>query len=168
MTPPLPLNFHLQPAHVRQTARLLAACGATGGIAALLSLPEWYWALITVVTVMQADLSHTLSAARNRMAGTLIGAAMGLLLILLRGQGLPGLPLFVVGLVPLAVLTAIQPTMRLSCTTLIVVFLIPGAADPYSRALFRVLDILLGSLTCAAVSVLIPPPAPQPGRQTKG
>jgi uncharacterized membrane protein YccC len=47
--------------------------------------------------------------------------------------------------------------LRLAGTTLVVVFLIPAGGDPYTRPLFRVLDILIGVLACLAVSVLIFP-----------
>ncbi len=141
------------PAVLRQACRLLAACGLAWGSAALLRLPEAYWAIITAITVMQSDLPHTLSAGRERVLATLVGAACGMTLIALREQGLPALPLFVAGLVPLAALTAAAPRYRLAGTTLVVVFLVPGAGgDPYLRPLFRVGDILTGALACLAVS----------------
>ncbi len=147
-----------RPAVLRQACRLLAACGLAWGSAALLRLPEAYWAIITAITVMQSDLPHTLSAGRERVIATLVGAACGVALIALRERGLPMLPLFVAGLVPLAALTAADPRYRLSGTTLVVVFLIPGAGgDPYLRPLFRVGDILIGALACLAASALIFP-----------
>ena len=72
---------------LRQAARLLAACAVAGLPTALLGVPEWYWSLITAVAVMQPDLRHTLTSGRDRMFGTVIGAAVGLLLIRLRLQG---------------------------------------------------------------------------------
>ncbi len=134
----------------QQAARLLAACALAGVPGALLNIPEWYWSLITVIAVMQPDLSHTMSAGRDRVIATVIGACTGLLMILLRSRGLPEMPLFVAAMVPLALLVGISPNLRLACTTLIVVFLIPGGSDPYGRALFRVIDILAGTLASVA------------------
>ena len=91
----------------------------------LFGIPEAYWSLITVIVVMQPDLSRTLPAGRDRVLATLLGAALGLGLIALRQAGLPTLPLFLAGLVPLACITAVWPAMRLSCTTLVIVLLIP-------------------------------------------
>ena len=139
---------------VKQAGRLLAACALAGGSAWLAGLPEGYWAVITAVVVMQTDLPQTLSAGRNRMVATLAGAAVALVLIALREQGLPTLPLFAAGLVPLAVLAAVAPTLRLGCTTLVVVFLIPAEGDPYLRPLLRVGDILFGAVACLAVAAL--------------
>ena len=143
---------------LRQACRLLAACGLAWGGAAVLRLPEAYWAIITAITVMQPDLPHTLSTGRERVVATLVGAACGVALIALRELGLPTLPLFVAALVPLAALTAASPRYRLAGTTLVVVFLIPGAeGDPYLRPLFRVGDILIGALACLATSALVFP-----------
>lgn len=139
---------------VKQAGRLLAACALAGGGTWLAGLPEGYWAVITAVVVMQTDLPQTLSAGRDRVVATLAGAAVALALIALREQGLPTLPLFAAGLVPLAVLAAVAPTLRLGCTTLVVVFLIPAGGDPYLRPLLRVLDILFGVVACLAVAVL--------------
>ena len=101
---------------------------------------------------MQSDLPHTLSAGRERVLATLVGAACGMTLIALREQGLPAPPPFVAGLVPLAALAA-AARYRLAGTTPVVMFPVPGAGgDPYLRPLFRVGDILTGALACLAVS----------------
>ncbi len=152
-----PTDFGLRASHLHQACRLLAACGLAGGSAALMGVSESYWAIITAAAVMQTDVSHTLSAGRDRVFATLIGAMVGVLLIVLREQGLPVLPLFVAGLIPLAVVTAIWPGLRLACITLVVVFLIPTGGDPYARPVFRVVNILIGVVACLAVSVVIFP-----------
>ena len=142
---------------MHQAFRLLSACALAGGCATLTGLPEGYWAVITAIVVMQPELSKTLSAGRDRIAATLVGAVFGMALVVLRQQGLPTLPLFMVGLIPLAMLTAVIPTLRLACTTLVVVFLIPATGDVYLRPIFRVADILVGALACLIVSVLVFP-----------
>ena len=134
---------------------LLAACVLAYGVATLFRVPEGYWSLVTAIVVMQPDLSHTLAAGPGPGAWHVIGAVVGVGLIALREQGLPTLPLFVAGLVPLACLTAMQPATRMAGVTLVVVFLIPAAGDPYGRPLFRVLDIFIGVLACLLISVLI-------------
>lgn len=140
-----------------QAFRLLSACALAGGCAAVMGLPEGYWAVITAIVVMQPELSKTLSAGRDRVVATLVGAAFGMALVALREQGLPTLPLFVAGLIPLAMLTAVVPTLRLACTTLVVVFLIPAEGDVYLRPLFRVADILVGAFSCLVISLLVFP-----------
>ena len=155
MTPHLPSGLTVTAHQGRQAVRLLAACALAGVPTALLNIPDWYWSLITAVAVMQPDLRHTLTSGRDRMIATVIGALVGLLLIYLRLQGLPDTPLFIVGMLPLGLLTGMRPNLRLSCTTLIVVFLLPSGADPYGRALFRVVDILAGVVACIVVSLTV-------------
>jgi uncharacterized membrane protein YccC len=143
--------------HARQTCRLLAACALAGGSVTLLGVPEGYWAIITALVVMRPDFSHTLEAGRDRVLATLIGAVVGGMLIVARQHGLPEIPLFIAGIIPLAVITALWPNLRLACTTLVVVFLIPVEGDPYIRPLLRVGDILMGVLACLLVSALVFP-----------
>ena len=152
-----PSNIAFHTANRHQAMRLLFACALSFGVATLFGIPEPYWSLITAVVVMQTDLSHTLTAGRDRVLGTLLGAVVGVGLIAVGQRGVPTLPLFAAGLVPLACVTAVWPSMRLACTTLVVVMLIPADGDPFARPLFRVLDILLGALACIATSMLIYP-----------
>jgi len=161
MAPPWLPSFRKPNLH--QAIRLLSACALACAVSTLFGLPEGYWSLITAVVVMQPDLSHTLRAGRDRVLATLLGAAFGVGLIALRETGLPTLPLFAAGLVPLACVTAVWPAMRLACTTLVIVLLIPAEGDPFARPLFRVLDILIGAVACITVSMLI-----FPGENEKG
>jgi hypothetical protein len=94
--------------------------------------------VITAAVVMQTDLPHTLLSLRDRVVATLAGAVAAMVLIALREQGLLTLPLFAAGLALLAVLAAAAPTLRLACTTLTVVFLIPAEGDPFLRPLLWV------------------------------
>ena len=59
-------------------------------------------------------------------------------------------------LVPLAVLTAMKPHLRLSGVTLVVMVLIPGEAN-WHRPLDRVLEILIGTAASIAVSLILYP-----------
>ncbi len=59
-------------------------------------------------------------------------------------------------LVPLALLTAARPSLRVSCITLVILSLIPGTGAPLARALDRVLQILLGVVASIAVLAALP------------
>jgi uncharacterized membrane protein YccC len=141
-----------------QTIRILGACALAYAVTGLLALPEGYWAIITSVIVTQPGLSATLQAGRNRITGTIIGALAGFIVIEAVQLGWPLEPLFWGALVPLAVLTAIKPELRLSCVTLVVMVLIPGPAT-WHRPFDRVIAILIGTLASIVVSaVLFPRP----------
>jgi uncharacterized membrane protein YccC len=137
-----------------QALRILAACAIAYGLAALTGLPERFWAMITAVVVTQPVLGATLAAGRDRIVGTVIGAVAGLLVIEVARLGVSSLLLFWVALVPLAILTALRPNLRLSCITLIVVVLVPSEGPAAARAIDRVLQILLGTLASIGVSLV--------------
>ncbi len=122
--------------------------------AAWVGLPDRFWAMVTVVVVTQPALDSTLSAGRDRILGTLLGALAALGVILAARAGAPLLPMFWVALVPLAVVTAVWQTMRLSCITLIIAVLVQPGGLSLIRPLDRVLEILLGTVAAVAVSVM--------------
>jgi uncharacterized membrane protein YccC len=153
----LPVDEHLMTvgetgrAHLWQAARTLGACALSTEAAALAGLKEPYWALITAVIVTQPMLDDTISAARTRVAGTLIGAAAGCLVLAGVQHGMNRPVLFWCAMVPLAWLTALRQSFRLSCITLAIVVLIPSQGPVFERPMDRVFGILLG----AAASVII-------------
>ncbi len=59
--------------------------------------------------------------------------------------------LFWIALVPLAVLTAIKPNLRLGCITLIIIVLVPTTGSPYALPFERVVGILLGTVSSIVV-----------------
>ncbi len=148
---------HLDTPALWQAARLVGACAAAFAFSAASSLPERYWALITAVVVTQPMLSDTLGAGRERVLGTLIGAAAGFLVLFAEGQGAPRLPLFWLALAGLALLIAAYPYLRLSAVTLIVVVLVPGTGAIYTKPFDRVVEILIGTLAAVVASAAIRP-----------
>ena len=143
-------------AHLWQTVRILAACALAYAGARLIGLSEDYWALVTAVVVTQPALPETLAAGRDRALGTLIGAVAGLAVIAAGQWGASTYALFWVALVPLAILTAIKPNLRLSCVTLVIVVLVPAPGNPFARPFERVLEILVGVLASIVVSAVTP------------
>lgn len=141
---------------MRQTIRMLVSVFLSDLVAHLAGLNEPYWALITAVIVTQAKVSATLEAGRDQIVGTLVGALFGAAAIALVLIGLPRMPVFALLLVPLAIMAAFKPNLRLASVTLVVVFLFPAAAnDPFSRPIDRTLAILVGAAVSLMVSFLV-------------
>jgi uncharacterized membrane protein YccC len=138
--------------YVWQTGRLIAACALAYGACTVIGLREIYWALVTAVVVTQPAWGDTLNASRDRVLGTLIGAFAGLAVIYARERGGPPLVLFWIALVPLTILTAIKPNLRLSCITLIIIVLVPTTGSPYALPFERIVGILLGTLASIVVA----------------
>jgi uncharacterized membrane protein YccC len=149
----------LKPEHFWQLFRLVGACALAYGAAVLIGLPETYWSLITAIVVTQPEFSKTLTASRDRIVATLIGAAFGFLVLEAAAYGAPKLPLFAAALVVLLLLTAVMPNLRLSGVTLIVVVLVPSIDEPFVRPFDRVVEILLGAIASLIVSAAFNPPS---------
>ncbi len=148
-----------------QTLRIMSACALAYGLAALVGLPDRFWAMVTAIVVTQPALDATLSAGRDRIVGTVLGAVAGLGVIEAGRHDWPLFGMFWVALVPLAILTALWPNLRLGCVTLVVVVLVPSIGGlSFARPLDRVLEILLGTLASIMMSVVI---APRQGREGK-
>lgn len=143
-------------AHFWQAVRILAACVLSYVVARLIGLQEDYWALVTAIVVTQPALSDALSAGRDRVLGTLVGALAGLGVIAATELGFPSFPLFWIALIPLSILTAVKPNLRLSCITLVIVVLVPSMGRPFARPIERIVEILVGTIAAIAVCAAIP------------
>jgi uncharacterized membrane protein YccC len=141
---------------IAQTLRIMIACAASYAAAWAIGLQESYWAIITAVVVLQPGFTDTLSASRNRVLGTIIGAAAGLCVLEAVQFGASRFWLFWCAMVPLAALTAAWPNLRMTCVTLVVVVLLPATGAPFVRGFDRILAILLGTLASIIVSFALP------------
>jgi uncharacterized membrane protein YccC len=71
----------------RHALRLAVATAATEVIARAAGLPHGYWAVLTVFIVLRPDYSSTLYRGVQRAAGTVAGAGLGVLTVLLGHLG---------------------------------------------------------------------------------
>ncbi len=140
---------------LRQSVRTLVSVLLSYVVAHGLHLREPYWALVTAVIVTQARISSTIEAGRDQIVGTLIGAAAGAAAIALQLYGLPRLPVFTAMMVPIAILAAFRPNLRLAGVALVVTFLFPSEGGPFDRPVDRVLAILVGAAVSLLVSYLV-------------
>ncbi|HLW93336.1 MAG TPA: FUSC family protein [Roseiarcus sp.] len=155
----------LTPERLWHMARIMGACALAFIGATLIGLTEIYWSLITAIVVTQPDLSKTLAASSDRIIATLVGAALGFLVLEASAEGAPKLLLFWAALTPLVVLTAIKPNLRMSGVTLVVVVLVPSVGEPFVRPFDRVVEILLGVIASVIVTAAIDYAGPSRRRQ---
>ena len=109
-------------------------------LAHLLELKQGYWAVLTAVIVVQANVGGSLKAASDRLIGTLAGGAYGVVIVTLipqedtlwRGAGLA------LALLPLAIAAAFRPGLRVAPVTAIIVLL--GVNSQTAGALPSVID----------------------------
>jgi len=147
-------------AELRQAVRVTVGCVLAFAIDHLFNLPQGYWAVFTVVIVMQGSIGGTLSAAIDRMKGTLLGAAIGGAAAALRPQTPLGLgEALAVSVALTALSAAVQPTLKVAPVTAVIMLISPsgGHLGPLEAALLRVVEIFIGSAIGVATSVLVLP-----------
>ena len=146
-------------AHLRQMVRIMVATAATFATYKLIGLQQGYWAVFTVLVVMQGSIGSTLGAALDRLLGTLIGAALG-------GIGLafhPEEPLQLCAI--LVVVTGIgglvasmRPQLKIAPVTAAIMLLTaPPGLPVQSFVADRIVEIGLGGLIGVLAALLILP-----------
>lgn len=144
---------------LRQAARV-----TFGGIAAfiaykLLGLEQGYWAVFTVIIVLQGSIGGTLGAALDRMAGTVAGAVLGAIALIL----FPHTPLGIgAALAVVMAITAfaasIRPQLRVAPVTAAILLLGQrGSMTTEQFVIDRVIEIALGGFIGVMTSMLVFP-----------
>jgi uncharacterized membrane protein YccC len=130
-------------------------------LAELIALPQSYWAVFTAVLVTQASVGGSLTAARDRLIGTLGGAAYSAVVAVLIPHTEPvGIALaLLAALGPLAVLAALNPVFRVAPVTGVIILLGTAGVQegPILAAFLRTLEVAFGGFVGLAVSVLVLP-----------
>lgn len=125
--------------------------------APFLGLPEGYWAVISAIIVMQSNVGATVTASRDRLAGTAIGALVGGVFV-----GVFGPHTLVSGVaVTLAILACallrLPQSYRLAGVTVVILTLISREGSVWVLAVHRFLEVSLGILVALFVNATIWP-----------
>jgi len=139
--------------HAAKTALAAALCW---GLARLFGLHDGYWGAISAIIVLQSNFGATISASRDRILGTLIGALFGFLFSLF---GV--LPWNYIAALFLAILVCglfgLRNSSRLAGVTITLVMLVQKPGARWGLAVDRVGEVLLGILVAIAVTTLVFP-----------
>ena len=150
----------LRGAEARQTVRVMAGTVLAFAIYHAFNMPQGYWAVFTVVIVMQASIGGTLAASIDRTKGTALGAVVGAFAAWLHPRtaiGLGAAMTLAVGVT--AFLAAIRPSLKVAPVTAVIMLIIPAgpAVSPLVSAAYRVLEIVIGGVIGVAATLFIFP-----------
>ncbi|MDR3739934.1 MAG: FUSC family protein [Terracidiphilus sp.] len=139
--------------HAAKTALAAALCW---WLAMWFGFHDGYWGSISAIIVLQSNFGSTISASRDRLLGTLIGAAFGF------SFGLFGrLPwnymAAVLAAVALCSLLGFRSSSRLAGVTITIVMLVQQGGSHWTVALDRVGQVVLGILAALAVTTFVFP-----------
>lgn len=136
-------------------AKTAAAAGLCWWIATLFGLHDGYWGAISAIIVLQSNFGATISASRDRILGTVIGALLGFTF-----AQIGVLPwnyiLAVVTAVIVCGLLGLRSSSRLAGITISIVMLVKTGSH-WTLALDRVMEVFLGVVVAIAVSTLVFP-----------
>jgi hypothetical protein len=138
--------------HAAKTALAAALCW---WIVMLFGLHDGYWGAISAIIVLQSNFGATISASRDRIFGTLIGALFGFSCTLF--GALPwNYILAVLAAVIVCGLLGLRSSSRLAGVTITIIMLVKTGSH-WTLALDRVVEVFLGIVVAIAISTLVFP-----------
>jgi uncharacterized membrane protein YccC len=139
--------------HAAKTALAAALCW---WLALRFGLHDGYWGAISAIIVLQSNMGATVTASRDRILGTLIGAAFGFSFSLF--GVLPwNYILAVLAAMILCGLLGLRSSSRLAGVTITIIMLVQKSGSRWGLALDRVSQVMLGILVALIVTTLVLP-----------
>jgi uncharacterized membrane protein YccC len=139
--------------HAAKTALAAALCW---WLALKFGLHDGYWGAISAIIVLQSNFGSTITASRDRIIGTLIGAAFGFSFSLF--GTLPwNYILAVLAAMLVCGLLGMRTSSRLAGVTITIIMLVQATSSHWTVALHRVGEVFLGIIMALLVSTLIFP-----------
>jgi uncharacterized membrane protein YccC len=151
-------NLTLSSFWLRYAARFALAAAAGLGIALGGGLQRGYWVLITIAVVVKPQLSLSTTSTIHRVAGTVLGALLGVGLVLTVTEqwGLV-VTLFVLAVVAVSLVRVNYGLAVVFITPLVLVLLNVAHPGQWEIADTRVIDTLLGAaIGLVATTVILP------------
>jgi uncharacterized membrane protein YccC len=139
--------------HAAKTALAAALCW---WLALRFGLHDGYWGSISAIIVLQSNFGATITASRDRLLGTLIGALLGFSFSFF--GVLPwNYLLAVLAAVVVCGLLGLRSSSRLAGVTITIVMLVQKTGSHWTVALDRVSEVFLGIVVALAVATLVFP-----------
>jgi uncharacterized membrane protein YccC len=140
--------------HAAKTALAATLCW---WLALRFGLHDGYWGSISAIIVMQSNVGATVTASRDRILGTFIGALLRFCLFSPSAAPPWNYVLAVFLAIVVSGLLGMRDSARLACVTITIILLVPSSASRWNLALDRVLEVLFGIVIALAVTTLVLP-----------
>jgi uncharacterized membrane protein YgaE (UPF0421/DUF939 family) len=123
-------------------------------LAALMKLPQGYWAAFSAFVVIASDMRTTLKASADRLLGTAIGAFLGGVFAYFWGGHLILFGVAITLTVLICEVLGLGQSYRLASVTVALVMLINRSGSPWSMAVYRFLEVALGIVVGVTISAV--------------
>jgi uncharacterized membrane protein YgaE (UPF0421/DUF939 family) len=138
-------NVRIDRSSLVQAVRTTVAALVSAALAGACALPEPTWAVVTTIIVMQSSLGTAWQVSRERIVGTVIGAASGAVLLTILPRSIA---VFALGMLLMAGVCAVlrQPhsAYRFAGITLAIVALPAYSDPPWIISVHRTLETFIG------------------------
>jgi uncharacterized membrane protein YgaE (UPF0421/DUF939 family) len=145
---------------ILDSVRTAVAAVAAMLLARLLKLPEYYWAPISTIVVVQSTIPPR-TLGWQRFVGTALGAVLGAALATFFR---PTAAVYAMGILLCGLLAwslRVGGAYRFAAITLSIILLIPRARAPWITGWHRFLEVSLGIAVALVVTTVWPLPKPQ-------
>lgn len=139
--------------HALKTA---LAAGLCWWLALRFGWHDGYWGSISAIIVLQSNVGATVTASRDRLIGTLIGAVLGFSFSLF-GTVPWNFILAVLAAIIVCGLLGLRNSSRLAGVTIAIVMLVHKEGPRWSLAVGRVGEVILGIVVALLVTTLVLP-----------
>jgi len=139
--------------HAAKTALAAALCW---WVAQWFGLHDGYWGAISAIIVLQSNFGSTISASRDRLLGTVIGAVFGFAFSLF-GAVPWNYILAVLAAMVVCGLLGLRSSSRLAGVTITILMLVQSPGSHWTLPLIRVGQVFVGMGIAIAVSTLVFP-----------
>ena len=129
---------------VQQGVRTAVAAALAYWLTGLLHLPDGYWAAISAIVVMQSEVGATMTASRDRLAGTAMGAVVGWATSLIWHHSILAFAVSVLIVMVLCSALHYKNAGRLGGVTVAIIVLIPHSGPIWHLSLERFLEVSFG------------------------
>lgn len=137
-------------------AKTALAAGLCWWLALRFGWRDGYWGSISAIIVLQSNVGSTVTASRDRLIGTLIGAALGFLFSLF-GVVPWNFILALLAAIIICGLLGLRNSSRLAGVTIAIVMLVHKEGPRLGLALDRVGEVILGIVVALLVTTLVFP-----------
>lgn len=138
---------------------LKAALAATMAMACvkLMDLPSGFWAPLSALAVLQAQIGASLAASRNYLFASAIGVVVGASIVWLFGDNVlfAGAGIFLIVL--LAIALRLPPAGASVAAGVVPVLVLAVTGSPWKYGVYRLIDIAIGLCSAIVVSLLFWP-----------
>lgn len=142
-----------------QALRVMIACTITYSISQALNLQQGYWAVFTVLIVMQTSVGATAGMAVDRLVATIAGAVLGGVAVLVTPHEPVAIGIALICVVGIASFASVRaPRLRNAGLTAAIVMLTHSPAVPVEVFVIdRIAEITLGGVVGVLASLFILP-----------